>query len=85
MSGVRVCVCVCVSVCVCVCVGGCLFLRVYIVCVCVHRWVVYFEDGEWCFTEEECRDRSVRVDPNAQTVPFLNQMIAQYRAYSTLG
>jgi hypothetical protein len=26
--------------------------------VCIHRWVVYFEDGEWCFTEEECRDRS---------------------------
>ena len=81
--------CVCVSVCVCVCVGGWVFVFecVYCVCVCVcvHRWVVYFEDDEWCFTEEECRDRSVRVDTNAQTVPFLNQMIAQYRAYSTLG
>ena len=23
----------------------------------VYRWVVYLEDAEWCFTEEECRER----------------------------
>jgi len=46
------------EVCVVACVGihGEVFHDTWVARTYV-RWIVYLEDGEWCFTEEECRER----------------------------